>query len=204
MESLSHGQEEDPFMMHWTGLNSMWVTKSKSPNQLHPTNSRGAQKSYSYHQKGLKTTFDCSSDLSVFQTVCLSDCSPTGMDTIMYMPHPKDPKDMVSVLQYYASFSLDTVQEHAKCLVPLYDQYDNTNDRMAIMCLLDSLVSRLANTIEKKHLELDSFAVVGMILLQTIQSTLVEVYELLKKSIKDCKPTQYEGQNLSKLAEDFR
>jgi hypothetical protein len=43
-----------------------------------------------------------------------------------------------------------------------------------------------------------------MILLQTIQSTLVEVYELLKKSIKDCKPTQYAGQNLSKLAEDFR
>jgi hypothetical protein len=43
-----------------------------------------------------------------------------------------------------------------------------------------------------------------MILLQTIQSTLVEVYELLKKSIKDRKPTQYAGQNLSKLAEDFR
>jgi hypothetical protein len=33
-----------------------------------------------------------------------------------------------------------------------------------------------------------------MILLQTIQSTSVEVYELLKKSIKDRKPTQYAGQ----------
>jgi hypothetical protein len=43
-----------------------------------------------------------------------------------------------------------------------------------------------------------------MHLLQTIQSTLVGVYELLKKSIKDCKPMQYAGQNLSKLAEDFR
>jgi hypothetical protein len=43
-----------------------------------------------------------------------------------------------------------------------------------------------------------------MILLQTIQLTLIEVYELLKKSIKDSKPTQYAGQNLSKLAEDFR
>jgi hypothetical protein len=43
-----------------------------------------------------------------------------------------------------------------------------------------------------------------MILLQTIQSTSVEVYELLKKSIKDHKPTQYAGQNLSKLVEDFR
>jgi hypothetical protein len=73
---------------------------------------------------------------------------------------------------------------------------------MAIMCLLDSLAPGLANTIEKKHLELDSFAVMWMILM--IQSTLVEVYELLKKSIKDRKPMQYAGQNLSKLAEDFR
>ncbi len=102
---------------------------------------------------------------------------------------------MVSVLQYYASFTLDTVREHAKRLVPLYDQ---------ITCLLDSLAPRLANTIKKKCLESDSFAVVWMILLQTIQSTSVEVYELLKKSIKDRKPTQYAGQNLSKLVEDFR
>jgi hypothetical protein len=88
--------------------------------------------------------------------------------------------------------------------MPLYDQYDDTNDRMAITCILDSLVPRLANTIKKKHVESDSFAVVWMILLQTIQSTSVEVYELLKKSIKDHKPTQYARQNLSKLAEDFR
>jgi hypothetical protein len=55
---------------------------------------------------------------------------------------------------------------------------------------LDSLAPGLVNTIEKKRLESDSFAVVWMILLQRIQSTSVEVYELLKKSIKDCKPTQ--------------
>jgi hypothetical protein len=72
------------------------------------------------------------------------------------------------------------------------------------MCLLDSLAPRLSNTIEKNHLESDSFAVMWMILLQMIQSTSFEVYELLKKSIKDCKPTQYAGQNLSKLAEEFR
>jgi hypothetical protein len=54
----------------WTGVDSTWVTKSKSPNQLDPTNSSGAQKSYNYHQKGLETVFDHGSDLSVFQTVC--------------------------------------------------------------------------------------------------------------------------------------
>jgi hypothetical protein len=111
---------------------------------------------------------------------------------------------MGSVLQYYASFTLDTAREHAKHLVPLYDQYDDANDRTAITCLLDSIVPGLANTIHKKHLKSGSIAVMWMILLQMIQSTLVEVYELLKKSIKDRKPTRYARQNLSKLAEDFR
>jgi hypothetical protein len=48
------------------------VTKSKSLNQLHHTSSSGAQKSYNYRQKGLKTSFDRSSDLSVFQTALLN------------------------------------------------------------------------------------------------------------------------------------
>jgi hypothetical protein len=79
---------------------------------------------------------------------------------------------------------LDTVGKHAKHLVPLYDQYNDANDRTAIMYLLDSLVPELANTMKKKHLKLESFAVVWMILLQMNQSTSVEVYELLKKLIK--------------------
>jgi hypothetical protein len=85
---------------------------------------------------------------------------------------------------------LDTVGEHAKHLVPLYDQYNDANDRTAIMYLLDSLAPRLANTMKKKHHKLESFAVEWMILLWMNQSTSVEVYELLKKLIKDCKPTQ--------------
>jgi hypothetical protein len=52
----------------WSGLDTTWVTKSKSPNQLCPTSLSGAMKSYNYHQKGLKTSFDRSSDLSVFQS----------------------------------------------------------------------------------------------------------------------------------------
>jgi hypothetical protein len=94
----------------WSGLDSTWVTKSKSPNQLHPTSLTGAQKSYNYHQKGLKTSFDHGSDLSVFHDALLKKLQVTGLETIItYMPHPKDLKDMVSILQYYARFTLDTV-----------------------------------------------------------------------------------------------
>jgi hypothetical protein len=104
--------------------------------------------------KGIED-FDCHSDLSIFQTALLKKLQDTGMDTITYMLHAsqgseghgqhlKDLKDMVSILQYYATFSFDTVQEHSKHLVPLYDQYDDANERTAIMCLLDSLAPGLA------------------------------------------------------------
>jgi hypothetical protein len=73
----------------WTGLDSTWLTKSKSLNQLHPTSSSAAQKSYNYHKKGLKTLFDCGSDLSIFQTALPKKFQDTSMDTIMYMLHPK-------------------------------------------------------------------------------------------------------------------
>jgi hypothetical protein len=66
--------------------------------------------------------------LSVFLTALLKKLQDTSMDSITYMPHPKDPKDMVSVLQYYASFLLDTIQEHAKHLGLLYYQYDDANE----------------------------------------------------------------------------
>jgi hypothetical protein len=46
--------------------------------------------------KGIED-FDCHSDLSIFQTALLKKLHDTGMDTIMYMLHPKDLKDMVSI-----------------------------------------------------------------------------------------------------------
>jgi hypothetical protein len=68
-----------------------------------------SSESYNHHQKGLKTSFDRGSDLSVFQTALLKKLQDNSLDTITYMPHPKDPKDMVSILQYFARFMLDTV-----------------------------------------------------------------------------------------------
>jgi hypothetical protein len=59
----------------WTGLDSTWVTKSKSPNQRCPTSSSGAKKKPQL-QKGLTTMFDRGSDLSVFQTALLAEEAP--------------------------------------------------------------------------------------------------------------------------------
>jgi hypothetical protein len=84
--------------LDWTRLNvgdEVQITESASSY-----NSIGAQKSYNYHQKGLKTSFDHGSDLSVFQTALMRKLWDTSLDTITNMLHPKDLKDMVSIYHF--------------------------------------------------------------------------------------------------------
>jgi hypothetical protein len=55
----------------WSGLNTMWVTKSKSPNQLHPTSSSGAQKSYNLSRTPWRSCqiTNCFASMALWQTV---------------------------------------------------------------------------------------------------------------------------------------
>jgi hypothetical protein len=53
--------------------------------------------------------FDCGSDSSVFQTALLKKLQDTGMDTITYIMHPKDPKDMVSVSCKRSGYGLGSI-----------------------------------------------------------------------------------------------
>jgi len=126
------------------------------------------------------------------------------MDTITYLPHPKDSTDMVSVITHHSSFSIDCVRDHSAVYEPKYDEYDQMNDNAAKECLLLSLESDLSTTIQKKCLETDTFVIIWMLLLQTCQLTDYEVYNNLKIQIKSHKVSQYSGQDLTMLAEDFR
>jgi len=188
----------------WTGLDAAAMTMYQLPNQLRPTYASSAQKGYNYCKEGLTKKFDHAGDLSVFQTSMMKHFKDTGMDTITYLPHPKDSTDMVSVITHHSSFSIDSVRDHSAVYKPKYDEYDQMNDNAAKECLLASLEGDLSTTIQKKCLETDSFVIVWMLLLQTCQSTDYEVYNNLKIQIKSRKASQYSGQDLTMLAEDFR
>jgi hypothetical protein len=57
--------------------------------------------------------------------------------------------------------------------------------------------------IKKKTQDDDTFVIVWMLILQSIQSTSIEVFEEIKNRIKARHPSQYCGKNLAKLGEHF-
>lgn len=127
-----------------------------------------------------------------------------GIDSITYLPHPSDPNRMESVIKYHSSFSLESVRTHSKHFITLWDGYDRSNDRAATECLLSSLERTLYEKIEKKVRDGDTFVIVWMRLMGTIQLTSYEHFENLKKRIKGRRITQYAGQDVSALCKDFK
>ncbi|KAI2503664.1 hypothetical protein MHU86_10788 [Fragilaria crotonensis] len=67
-----------------------------------------------------------------------------------------------------------------------------------------SLSPALMSKIQEKTEDSDSFHIVWLQLIKTIQSTSIERFEDLKAAIKARHPSQYAGENLELLASDFR
>ncbi|KAI2501570.1 hypothetical protein MHU86_12894 [Fragilaria crotonensis] len=70
--------------------------------------------------------------------------------------------------------------------------------------LLASLSTELSNKVTEKLDDSDSFPVVWLQFLKSIQSTSIERFEDLKAIIKARLPSQYSGENLEQLAAHFR
>ena len=74
----------------------------------------------------------------------------------------------------------------------------------AVKFLLSSLSPALMSKIKEKTEDTESFHVIWLQLIKTIQSTSIERFEDLKSAIKARHPSQYAGENLELLASDFR
>ena len=114
-----------------------------------------------------------------------------------------DSTKMVSVVTNHSNFSIQTVREHSKNYMSLYDLHDKANDKAATECLIASLEVKLSTSVKKKSHNTDTFTVMWMLLLQSVQSSSFKVYDNLKERIKGCKVMQYPGQDFSFLANDF-
>jgi len=133
-----------------------------SLNQLHLTHASSAQKGYNYRKAGVMMKFDHSDDLIVFQTSMMKHFKDASMDTITYLPHPKDFQKMVSVITHHSSFSIYCLRTHSADYMNLYDVYDQMNDKAAKECLLVSLANDLGTMVKKKCLDMDTFVIVWM------------------------------------------
>jgi hypothetical protein len=127
----------------------------------------------------------------------------TGMDSISYLPDPKDATKMISIITSHSHFTISSVRTHSGTLEPLFDDYDRMNNKAANCFLLDSLSKELGALIKKKTQDDDMFVIVWTLILQSIQSTSIEVFEEIKNHIKARHPSQYSGENLAKLGDHF-
>jgi hypothetical protein len=69
--------------------------------------------------------------------------------------------------------------------------------------LINLLSKELGALIKKKTQGDDTFVIVWMLILQSIQWTSIEVFKAIKNCIKVCHPLQYSGKNLAKLDKHF-
>ena len=189
----------------WTGLDgSIALLEHTSPNQLRPVYVSAAQKGYNFRRAGHKISFKPSDDLISFQNVVWDHLKDTGMDSIAYLKDPTDDTKMTNVIKAHARYTVQSAKLLAETQVQLYDKYDRTNDMAARTYLLASLSTELSNKVTEKLDDSDSFPVVWLQFLKSIQSTSIERFEDLRSIIKARLPSQYSGENLEQLAAHFR
>ena len=126
------------------------------------------------------------------------------MDSITYLCDPTDGTKMTTFDKAHARYTVQSVKVLAEGQVALYNKYDRTNDMAARTYLLASLAVDLSNKVAEKLDEADSFPVVWLQFLKSIQSTSIERFEDLKATIKTRLPSQYPEEILKLLAARFR
>ncbi len=128
----------------------------------------------------------------------------TGMDSVSYLPDPKDAMKMISVITSHSHFTISSMRTHSGMLEPLFDDHDCMKNKAAKRFLIDLLSKELGALIKKMTQDDDTFVIVWMLILQSIQLTPIEVFKEIKNHIKGCHPcSQYSGKNLVKLGKHF-
>ena len=76
----------------------------------------------------------------------LLDC---GCDTVAYLQDPDDSTSMLFILDNYQRYDRANVQQLMKIQKPLYDAYDNINDKTGIDILCDSIDATLPRSCDE-------------------------------------------------------
>ena len=188
----------------WVGLDPSAADDITSPNQLRPVHASASQKGYNFRRTGMTTLFTQASSLVNFQNAVWDHLVDCRMDTIAYLRDPESLSVMTNVVRSHSRYTVATAKTLSSHQVLLYDKYNKTNDLAATKFLLASLDPALMSKIKEKTEDNDSFHVVWLQLIKTIQSTSIERFEDRKAAIKAHHPSQYAGENLEALAADYR
>jgi len=187
----------------WTGLDASAEQTLGTPNQLRSLYVKSSQASFHNRTVGLEVKFVETADFTQFTGVIWRKWFLNGMDTIIYLPAPDAPTEMLSIVTHHPRFMLNWATTVSQLLKAKFDMYDRANDHAAKEFLLDSLSPNL-----QEHLLLSlepsfPFVIVWMRLVWLVTSTSIVQWDAVKKSIRGRLPSLYPGENILQLSLDF-
>ena len=188
----------------WSGLDSTAPADPVTNAQYRSSSLSVATKAEIYRKTGLSPKFARSGDLTNFEYSIWRHLVNMGMDSITYVPDPIDNTLMVSCVTAHGRFTVASVKRLISPQVLLYDSFDKSNDREATEYLLESLDADLARELRDVMDLGEPFPVTFLRFIHLIRSTSIDRLENLKVRIKSRKPTQYAGQDVSKMASEIR
>ena len=99
---------------------------------------------------------------------------------------------------------MEYIEKESVSLKSKLDDYDHQNDQAMVHFLLNSLHKDLCKLIQTRKEDDDSFTVVWLCLMDIIMMSLVEWYNSIKDCLKNCKPSDYPGEDIVLLSQDFQ
>ena len=163
------------------------------------------QKSTHYRIKGLSKPYDRTQKLSDFQKSIQEHLVKYGLDTIGYLPDPKDSSKAQSTVIYHARFTgdLDKALMASQNTKKKFDKWDRKHDYEARQFLLSSLSETVKEGFETFHENEDTFSATWLKLVHYLVTTTSKTYDEMKDSIRKLRPQQYPGQDVEKMATEY-
>ena len=163
------------------------------------------QKSAVLRTKGLTERFEKSHKLTDFQKSVWNHLEKFGLDTIAYLPDPKNNLEVQSVVTHHARFTGDLSKgiTISKQIQQSFDKWDRKHDYEAREFLLDSLSKEIRNSFETFHDQTDTFASTWLKLVHHLVTTTAKTYDTMKDKVRTIRPQQYAGQNIEAMATDI-
>lgn len=144
------------------------------------------------------------SDFYFVKNSLIAHSKEHGIDSIFYVPDPKNPTQVISVLEQHSRLTMEDVAEGIKTLKPAWDDFDHENDHCAQVLLLNTLDREFARQLQSLHLHTLSAAEVWMMVTRSIQSTSAERFDLLRQKLRDLSPLKIAGQNIMAYCREVR
>jgi len=130
-----------------------------------------------------------------------------GLETITFIIHNDEINPtMKSVVKDHSCFqiSIDDSISTAEVYTDEYDSFCQYNSDAACTFLLNSIDYNLRQRLFQAQQESDSFSVLWLRLLQMVQPTSVNHFEIIRQKLVSLKPTKYANKNLEQLINDAK